>query len=90
MEEVDANPGLIFDKLDGWLDGFFRLLPNIGVALVVAVVFWFLGMGIGALIRKSAGRRGRENLGDVGGDTGEGVGACHVHLPWESARAGLG
>ena len=67
MEEVDANPGLIFDKLDGWLDGFFRLLPNIGVALVVAVVFWFLGMGIGALIRKSAGRRGRENLGDVGG-----------------------
>ena len=41
MEEVDANPGLIFDKLDGWLDGFFRLLPNIGVALVVAVVFWF-------------------------------------------------
>ena len=47
MEEVDANPGLIFDKLDGWLDGFFRLLPNIGVALVVAVVFWFLVSGNG-------------------------------------------
>ena len=38
MEEVDANPGLIFDKLDAWLDGFFRLLPNIGIALVVLLI----------------------------------------------------
>lgn len=67
MEEVDANPGLIFDKLDVWLDGFFKLLPNIGVALVVAILFWFLGMGLGALVRRTANTRGRGDLGDVGG-----------------------
>lgn len=54
MEEVDANPALVFDKLDAWLDGFFKLLPNIGVAIVVFIVFWFLGKGVGALIRRSA------------------------------------
>jgi small conductance mechanosensitive channel len=67
MEEVDANPGLIFDKLDIWLDGFFKLLPNIGVALVLVVVFWFLGLALGALVRRTADTRGRGNLGDVGG-----------------------
>jgi hypothetical protein len=39
MEEVDAKPTLIFDKIDAWLDGFFKLLPNIGVAIVVLSSF---------------------------------------------------
>ena len=66
MDEVDANPGLIFDKIDAWLDGFFKLLPNIAVALVVFVIFWFLAIGVASLIRKLAKRRERSNLGDVG------------------------
>lgn len=67
MEKVDANPGLFFDKLDSWLDGLFKLLPNIGVALVVLVVFYFLGKGIGALINRAAQKRDRPSLADVGG-----------------------
>ncbi len=67
MEEVDANPGLIFDKLDGWLDGFFKLLPNVGVAIVVAILFWYIGIGLRALIRRTAKKRGRDNLGEVSG-----------------------
>lgn len=67
MEEVDANPELIFDKLDAWLDGFLRLLPNIGLALVVLLVFWFLAIGVARLIRSAAHRRDRPSLGDVGG-----------------------
>ncbi|MCX7565630.1 mechanosensitive ion channel family protein [Sulfitobacter sp. F26169L] len=67
MEEVDANPGLIFDKIDTWLDGLFKLLPNFAVAVVVVIIFWFLAKGIGALIRRSAKSRGRGSLGDVGG-----------------------
>ena len=39
MKEVDTNPTLIFDKIDAWLDGFFKLLPNIGVAIVVFAIF---------------------------------------------------
>lgn len=67
MEEVDANPGLIFDKIDAWLDGFFKLLPNIGVAIVVFIVFWFVAKGVGALVRRVAKGRDRDSLGEVGG-----------------------
>lgn len=67
MDQIDANVGLIFDKLDGWLDGFFRLLPNILVAVVVVILFWLLGLGLGKLVNAAADRRGRESLGEVGG-----------------------
>lgn len=67
MEEVDANPGLIFDKIDGLLDGFMKLLPNIGIAIVILLVFWFVAVGVGRLIRRGAKSRGRDSLGEVGG-----------------------
>lgn len=67
MEEVEANPGLIFDKLDAWLDGLFRLLPNIAIAIVVLVLFYFLGRYFGGVARRAAKRRDRPSLGDVGG-----------------------
>lgn len=67
MEDVEANPELIFDKIDAWLDGLFRLLPNIAVAIVLLFVFWFIAEGIGALVRRAATSRGRSSLGDVGG-----------------------
>ena len=63
---VDADTGNIFEKIDAWVDGFFRLLPNIVVALVLLVVFWFLARGVAALVRRSGKKRGRDNLGDVG------------------------
>ncbi|PHP28542.1 mechanosensitive ion channel family protein [Limimaricola cinnabarinus] len=63
---VDADTGNIFEKLDAWADGFFRLLPNIAVAIVVLVLFWFLARGVAWLVRRSGRRRGRDNLGDVG------------------------
>ncbi|NNE53423.1 MAG: mechanosensitive ion channel family protein [Sulfitobacter sp.] len=65
MEEVEANPGLIFDKVDAWLDGLFRLLPNLALALVVLILFWFIAKGTGALIRQAAQRRDRPSLADV-------------------------
>ncbi len=66
LAEVDADTGNIFEKIDAWVDGFFRLLPNIAVALVLLVVFWFLARGLAALVRRSGKSRGRDNLGDVG------------------------
>ncbi|SFR57753.1 mechanosensitive ion channel family protein [Litoreibacter janthinus] len=64
-EQIDAEPELIFDKIDAWLDGFFRLLPNIGVALVVIVIFWLVAKGLAALIHRSANRRDRPSLAEV-------------------------
>ena len=66
MEEVDANPTLIFDKIDAWLDGFFKLLPNIGVAIVVFVIFWFVSKLVAALIRRAAKNKDRPSLAEVG------------------------
>ena len=65
MEEVDANPTLIFDKIDAWLHGFLKLLPNIGVAIVVFVIFWFVSKLVAALIRRAAKDKGRPSLAKV-------------------------
>ena len=67
MNEVDLNPGAIFVKLDAWLDGAVRLLPNLAFAIVVLVFFFFLASLVGNLVRKTAFRRDRESLGEVGG-----------------------
>ena len=66
MKEVDANPTLIFDKIDAWLDGFFKLLPNIGVAIVVFAIFWFVSKLVAALIRRAAKNKDRPSLAEVG------------------------
>lgn len=67
MENVDANPGLIFQKIDAWLDGLFRLLPNIAVAIVVLLLFYILGKLASALVGRWARSRNRPSLADVGG-----------------------
>lgn len=67
VEEIDADTGNFFEKIDAWVDGFFAILPNIGIALVVLVVFWVLAGAIGRLISRMAHKRDRPSLGDVGG-----------------------
>lgn len=67
LAQVDADVGNIFEKLDAWVDGFFRLLPNIGIAIVVVLVFWIIGKVVAAATHKAAKSRGRGNLGEVGG-----------------------
>lgn len=65
--EIDANPQLILAKLDDWLDGFFRLLPNIAVALVVLGLFVVVGLVVARAVRRAAAARHRESLGEVSG-----------------------
>ncbi|WP_372760592.1 mechanosensitive ion channel family protein [Pseudoalteromonas sp.] len=67
MNKIDANPELILNRLDAWLDGLFKLLPSIVVGIVVFVIFWFVARFIGSLIRKSAEKSDRPSLGEVGG-----------------------
>ena len=64
-EIVDADPELIWDKIDAWLDGLFRLLPNIAVAIVVFALFIGLGLLVAWAVRRGAKASGRGNLGDV-------------------------
>lgn len=64
-QEVDFNPGMLWEKLDSWLDGFVRMLPNMAVALVVAIGFYFLAKFIKSLIISRASKNERDNLGRV-------------------------
>ena len=65
--QVDADPELILAKLDAWLDGFFRLLPNIAVAIVVLAISVGVGLLAASLVRRAANARHRDSLGDVAG-----------------------
>lgn len=65
--QIDADPQLILGKLDAWLDGLFRLLPNIAVALVLLVLFLLLGGLLRWIMTRTARGRGREDLGAVTG-----------------------
>ena len=65
MDEIEANTGRLVDKIDRWVDGFFALIPNFIVAILLLVAFWFIAHGLGSVVRRSAIRRDRENLGEV-------------------------
>ena len=66
-DAIDADPELIFDKIDTWLDGFFALIPNIAVALVVLAAFVALGLACAWGLRRTMARRTRADLGAVTG-----------------------
>lgn len=66
-DAIDADPRLIFDKLDAWLDGLFGLLPNIAVALAVLSLFVAAGLTTTVLVRRAMRSRARTDLGAVTG-----------------------
>lgn len=62
----DFSPAL--DKLEGMLTGLIAALPNLVVALLVLVLFYFAARGIGSLVRRFTGRYDQhENVGLVFG-----------------------
>lgn len=67
MAQIDADTGNIYEKLDKWLDGFFTLLPNLVLAIVVLVITAVLAFFIVRFVRSAASSRDRESLGEVAG-----------------------
>ncbi|MGJ8530353.1 mechanosensitive ion channel family protein [Maritalea sp.] len=65
MDEVDADIGNIFEKLDSWLDGFLRLLPNIGIAIILFIIFMVVAHFVSTSVNSAARSRGRDSLGAV-------------------------
>ncbi|GAA0854758.1 mechanosensitive ion channel family protein [Aliiglaciecola litoralis] len=64
-QQIDLDPGMLVEKLDSWIDGAVRLIPNIITAILVLIVFYFLARFLGRIVRKSAVKRSRDNLGEV-------------------------
>ncbi|OIN13768.1 mechanosensitive ion channel family protein [Oceanisphaera psychrotolerans] len=64
-QQIDFDFGIMTERIDSWVDGGVRLVPNILLALVVLALFYGLGALSRRLIRRQGHRRGRENLGEV-------------------------
>ncbi|HEX2256766.1 MAG TPA: mechanosensitive ion channel family protein [Afifellaceae bacterium] len=63
--EIETDPGAAIERVEAWIDGFFRLLPNLAVALFVLLLFVLLAWVAKLAFRRWARRRGRPNLGEV-------------------------
>jgi len=63
--EIDVNTQSIIEKIDTWLDGFIRNVPNIviGIALFIAMIY--VGRWAGRLVKKQMSKRGRDNFGEI-------------------------
>ena len=64
-QTVDFNPGMLWERLDSWLDGFVRTIPNFLVAIVLMIVVYFVARAVARWIRRTSDRRERSNLGEV-------------------------
>ncbi|WP_218014201.1 mechanosensitive ion channel family protein [Rubellimicrobium roseum] len=64
-EAVQRDPGILLDKIQSWVEGFQRLLPNLVVAFLLFGVFVGLGWGLQKAIRRWGDRHDRANLGAI-------------------------
>ncbi len=63
--EIDVNPAAILERVDTWVDGFVRLLPNIAVGIVVVALAFLIGNLIRKAVVRSFNKAGRANLGEM-------------------------
>ena len=66
-EQIDLNPGAMLEKIDSWVDGLVRLVPNIVVGIVVLILFVILARFVARTFERRTANRNRENLGRVAG-----------------------
>ncbi len=64
-QTIDFSWAASRERLDSWVDGASRLLPNIVVALILLAIFYGLARLARHLIEKSSTRRHRSDLGRV-------------------------
>ncbi|HEV7415643.1 MAG TPA: mechanosensitive ion channel family protein [Tianweitania sediminis] len=64
-QAVNLDPAYMLDKVESWVVGFQRLLPNIAVALVVFALFFLVGWLVRRSFLRWAALHDRDNLGDV-------------------------
>lgn len=63
--EIDINTTSIIEKLDTWLDGLIRNLPNILMGIVVFIAMIYISKWIGRGVKKLFVKKGRDNFGEI-------------------------
>ena len=51
-QTVTASVGKVWETLDGMIDGFLALLPNLVIGLIVVVIFYFIAKGARNVVRR--------------------------------------
>lgn len=64
-QQVDLDFGVALERIDTWVDGAIRLLPNLVVAGVLLLIFYGVGLLMRRLIMHQMHSRARDNLGEV-------------------------
>ncbi|WP_244556769.1 mechanosensitive ion channel family protein [Fulvimarina manganoxydans] len=64
-QAVTLEPAFALGKIEDWVIGFQKLLPNIVVGLVVIAIFWMVGWLFDRAFNRWARRHSRDNLGEV-------------------------
>lgn len=64
-QHVDFNFGAALERVNAWIDGATRLLPNLIVGLIVMAIFYGLARLAQHLITRRLTSRERTNLGEV-------------------------
>ncbi|MDF4202698.1 mechanosensitive ion channel family protein [Maribacter sp. SA7] len=54
---VEESVSSLWDKLDGWLEAIVLKLPNLAMAILVMVLFYFLARGIRKLLKRTILRK---------------------------------
>ena len=52
-------------RLDDWIEGFFYILPNLIVGVIVALFFFAIAFVLSRILRQAVQRAGRRDLGHV-------------------------
>jgi small-conductance mechanosensitive channel len=63
--EIDVNPGNFLEKIDTWLDGFVRILPNVLIAVGLFIAIFYIARWVGTFVRTQLKKRNRSNFGEV-------------------------
>ena len=63
--EIDVNPATIIEKLDSWVDGFIKALPNLVIGILVFIAMLYIGRWLGKLVKRLLKNKGRQNFGDL-------------------------
>lgn len=63
--EIDLNTQSIWQKIDSWLDGFVKNLPNILIGIILFIAIVFIARWLGSFVKKQLKKRNRSNFGEI-------------------------
>ncbi len=63
--EVNVSFDMLLKKVTNILEAAWKMLPLIGIAIIVLIIFYFLAKLVAALVRNGLKKQGRANFGEI-------------------------